>query len=169
MLAWPNPHPGKTVERVTYQSRNIAVTVLVAVTAGRKAAVVARQPSSAIKLSKARKLTKKARVEISAGRRPEAVRLLKQAVKTAWDYPDSYLSLGYLHEDAKDWRAAVQTYAALAQARPLHFEAYYRLGKCWEKLGDYSKAVESYERSLEVNFNQPETISARNAARKKNR
>jgi beta-galactosidase len=167
MLAWPNPYPAKTVERITYQGRNIAVTVLVAVTAGHKAAVVARQPSSASNLTQARKLTEKARTEIRAGRRPEAVRLLKEAVKTAWDYPDSYVSLGYVYEDAKDWRAAVQTYDALAQARPLHFEAYYRLGKCWEKLGDYPKAVESYERSLQVNFNQPETISARNDARSK--
>jgi beta-galactosidase len=167
MLAWPNPHPAKTVERVSYQSRNIAVTVLVAVTAGRKTEIAARPPSSKASLTQARKLTEKARAEISAGRRAEAVDLLKQAIQAAWDYPESYLSLGYVYEDAKDWGAAVQTYDALAQARPLHFEAYYRLGKCWEKLGDYPKAVESYERSLKVNFNQPETIAARNAARSK--
>ena len=72
-----------------------------------------------------------------------------------------------MREKAQEWAEAVGIYEGLLKRVPDQLEAYFRIGKCYEELSRWPKAVETYRRSLAVNPNQPPVIQALEAAKKK--
>jgi hypothetical protein len=102
-----------------------------------------------------------------AGNTNEAAAVLDRIRTASPIVPEVYLKLGYVFENARDWKRAIDTYERLLAAEPAEMEGYMRLGKCWEMLDEYPKAVRAYERGLDFDPNHPPLIAARNRASEK--
>ncbi len=166
MMAWVNPSPEKTISSIEFSSRNIGIPVLVAITIGEKTKAAARVPSTAEQTAKAIELAGKAKTLAENGDAAGAEKLYLEAIAHAWDCSQAHLGLGYLKEQKGLHKEAVDVYENLLHLLPSQFEGYMRLGKCYERLDDFPKAVETYRRSLDVNINQPDVMKALDDAKK---
>ena len=78
-------------------------------------------------------------------------------------YGFSYMELGATLYNSKqydnskvDFRNAIEQFERATQIDPNSWAAFKMKGKCYEMCGDYSKAVESYKKSLSIRDYQPE-------------
>ena len=167
------PNPDLVIRSIVFKSLQTGgIPVLVAVTAGRKrngdlekktvpqAAAVVKNVSKEEALGMARQYEALAKEPKPA----QAAALLREIFASAPVFPEVYLNLAYVFENAKNWAGAIEVYEKLVAAQPAEMESYLRLGKCWEMLDEYAQAVKSYERGLEVDPNQPPLVAARSAA-----
>jgi tetratricopeptide (TPR) repeat protein len=58
----------------------------------------------------------------------------------------------------QEWASAAEAYAAMTRVEPLNPGAWARRGVALHALGKYSEAVAAFERSLEINSQQPMTL-----------
>jgi hypothetical protein len=169
-MGWINPNPDKTVSTVSFESRKIGVPILVALTTARSTTpqeVTQRTTSSPEALKEAERLVQDGLRLLEDGATEQAAVTFRAAIRTAPDYCDAHLQLGYLSEKASKWDDAITIYEDLLKQVPDQLEAYSRIGACHEKLNRWEKAVETYRRSLAVNPNQPPVIQALAAAKKR--
>jgi hypothetical protein len=167
MMAWLNPKPKKDIESVTFVSMNKGIPVLVGITAGTKITVLARSKSTPEDLKKAEVLNAEGEKLLKDKKILEAESKFQKAIETAWDYPASYLSLGYLYEQQNELNKAIAVYEELLKAVPDELEAYIRIGKCQEIQGNLEAALETYRRSLAADINQPDVMKALEDVKKK--
>ena len=168
-MGWANPHPGKTIDTITFKSRKLGVPILVALTVGRKTETPAtkRSASSPAARQEAERLLQDGLGLVSKGATEEAESKFREAIRVARDCCDGYLQLAYLREKTGEWAEAIGIYEDLLEQVPDQLEAHFRIGTCYEKLKRWDKAVETYRRSLAVNPNQPPVIQALEAAKKR--
>ena len=118
-------------------------------------------------MSKAKSLNETGEKLLKNQKLAEAEKTFRKAIKTAWDYPSSYLNLGYLYEKQEKWDQAITVYEQLLEAVPTELEAFLRIGKCQETKGEFAKALETYRRSLKADINQPDVMKALEEVKKK--
>jgi len=168
-MAWVSPQPGKTITTITFESTNLGVPILVALTTAKEVAVPAVRSavSSPEAMKEAERLVQDGLRLLREGAAGEAEARFRKAIQVAPICPDGYLQLGYRREKAESWTEAIGMYEDLLKRAPNQLEAYFRIGKCYEELSRWPQAIETYRRSLAVNPNQPPVIQALEAAKKR--
>ena len=167
MMAWLNPQPEKTIKSVTFKSMNIGIPVLVGITAGTEKAKIIRKTSMKKQLAQAVSLNKTGEKLLKEKKLSKAEKSFREAIKTAWDHPASYLNLGYIYEQQEQWDKAIAVYEGLLEAVPTELEAFLRIGKCQEHQGKFKEALNTYRRSLKADINQPDVMKALDEVKKK--
>ena len=167
-MGWVNPQPGKAITTITFESKNLGVPILVALTAAKRAAAPAPKPASSSPkaMKEAERLVQDGLRLLREGAADQAGDRFRRAIRVAPTCWDGYLQLGYLREKAEAGAQAIGIYEDLLKQVPGQLEAYFRIGKCYEKLNRWPQAVETFRRSLAVNPNQPLVIQALEAAKK---
>jgi len=91
-----------------------------------------------------------------------AERHIRRALVLAPDHAEARTLLGWIElEVRRDYAAAIEHYAAVAQLRPNFPEAYNNLGVAWKKKGELDRAVENFSRALELRPDYGEAWSNR--------
>lgn len=68
------------------------------------------------------------------------------------------LKQAYGMEAKRDYRNAIRLYEQALELIPERLQPYRSIGSCYESLGDYGKAAETYRRSLDEDINQPDVL-----------
>jgi tetratricopeptide (TPR) repeat protein len=66
--------------------------------------------------------------------------------------------------EREDWQAVVDHMSRAVEERPWHDDAYNLMGFAYRKLGDYMKALDMYDRALQLAPNFPDAIEYRGEA-----
>lgn len=89
---------------------------------------------------------------------PEAENYYREAINHYPDLTQSYIDLGYILTFAEKFEEAVQVFEqASGLGEPL-FDVYWGLAYTYEKMGDFERVAECYERCLELLPSRAETI-----------
>ncbi len=75
---------------------------------------------------------------------------LLEFIKTSGE--DSFLQHALALEYVKigNEEAAKELFTAILQREPTYTGSYYHLGKLYERLGEYGKAIETYQKGMEI-------------------
>ena len=84
------------------------------------------------------------------GKRKEALRELNSAIENGEQGADIYAAKGHIQFELEQYDDAVKTYEKLLGAAPQHPTANFNLGICYEKLGRWQEASDSFQKALEV-------------------
>ena len=79
----------------------------------------------------------------------------------------SLLKKAYQAQQKKKYKKAIRIYEEALDLIPERLQPYRGIGSCYESLGDYSKAAETYQKSLDADFNQSDVLQLLNSAREK--
>lgn len=99
----------------------------------------------------------------SIGSRPEATRITPE-LESAYE---KLLKQAYARQEKQDYRGAIRLYEKALEMIPERLQPYRSIGSCYESLGDYAKAAETYRRSLDADINQPDVLERWNQVRQK--
>lgn len=80
---------------------------------------------------------------------------------------DKLLKQAYEQEKKQDYRGAILLYKRALEMIPERLQPYRSIGSCYESLGDYRKAAETYRRSLDADINQPDILQRWNLVKQK--
>lgn len=169
-MAWLNPHPERAIKNVTFESRMAGVPVLVAVTKGIRKGGLGDAGSgdiSARNPEQAKTLLSTARSLVAGKNREQARKSLASATKADPLLAEAWFELAALEEEEGEPMAAIRTYEAMIKALPDNLEALFRLAAAYESQSQWDDAEKIYNRSLEINRNQPEVLKALNALQNK--
>ena len=89
---------------------------------------------------------------------PEAAFAYKQATSLSPDNQDLLSNLGYMQLHAQDWDAATATYEAMLKVNESSYDANVHLAFIYQKNGDTESAIIYYEKALEGNANDIQTM-----------
>jgi Tfp pilus assembly protein PilF len=158
MMLWVNPRPDEPVVSVGFVNRRQkCVPILIGMTAA-----VRRDPvEAAAHLARAREILKEARVKLEAQQPDEGRKLLREAVALSPELMEAHERLADLGERAGDEDELIATYRRWTRANPRTPGPWNRLGELLERRKDYKGALEAYNRSLKVEWNQPPVIEAK--------
>jgi tetratricopeptide (TPR) repeat protein len=92
------------------------------------------------------------------GRVDEAIEQFELAAKSSGSNAYYYHHLGVIEFQRRDYRSALKHFKKAVSRDGSLADALYYIGEVYMKLGDPGKAVEAYERTLEVD---PNYLSAR--------
>src|ERR1035437_9513970 len=91
--------------------------------------------------------------------KPEgAGRLLSKAIEDGETDPALYAALGHIQYELRDYEAAAQTYATLADIDPKHRTASFNLGVCHGNLKQWSDAAAAFRRAFDADATRPESV-----------
>lgn len=98
---------------------------------------------------------RKQAVELFMDNKPvEAIPLLKNALQQYPDDPDLYMYLATSYEQMENYEAALQTCRdALSKVQGKKASFHYNMGNIYQKMKEYEKAVESYDRTIALDPN----------------
>jgi Tfp pilus assembly protein PilF len=111
--------------------------------------------------ARAKKRLEEGLAAFTAGKDTEARDLLQKALSEDGTLHAAHLALANVYEKLKDEDGALAAYRAWVKAGAKTPLPYNRLGEILEKRKDYRGALEAYVRSLQVEWNQPPIIEAR--------
>jgi tetratricopeptide (TPR) repeat protein len=103
---------------------------------------------------------------VKRGRRGEAVKMAEDWLRASPDRAGPYALDGYLRAEQGDLISARARFQQALDRDPLDARANVELGRVFEKLDRPDRALLLYERSLEVNADQPEVRQRAQALRK---
>lgn len=158
MMRWVNPRPETPVVAVRFSNPGRdAVPVLLGLTAAVKKDAKAAEAA----LAKAQDLFKKARDAMDANKKDDAKVLLQQAL-AAWPaLTAAHQALADLAEQSGNEDQVLEVYRRWTSSGARTPVPWNRLGTLLEKRKDYKGALEAYNQSLKVEWNQPPTIEAK--------
>ncbi len=99
----------------------------------------------------------------SVGSRPEATRITPE-LESAYE---KLLKQAHARQEKQDYRGAIRLYEKALEMIPERLSPYRSIGSCYESLGDYAKAAETYRRSLDADINQPDVLARLNQVQQK--
>jgi len=99
----------------------------------------------------------------SIGSKPEATKITPE-LDAAYG---KLLKRAYAMQEKRDYRNAIRLYEKALELIPERLQPYRSIGSCYESLGDYRKAAETYQRSLDADFNQPDLWTLLKEAKEK--
>ena len=73
----------------------------------------------------------------------------------------------YDAQKQKKYQEAVKLYEQALELIPERLQPYRSIGSCWESLGNYAKAAEAYQKSLDADYNQPDLWDLLKSAKEK--
>jgi len=160
-MLWVNPKPDVPVKTVRFANpENLMCPALIALTAAVKPGkndIKALAEAQA----KAQEWLQKGVAAMDAGKDTEAREAFQQAVKEDPKLDPAHQRLCELAERGKDENAILAAYKAWAAAGPHTPLPYNKIGAILEKRGDDKGALEAYEKSIKVEWNQPPIIEAK--------
>jgi hypothetical protein len=158
MMRWVNPRPEVSVVAVRFSNPGRdAVPVLLGLTAAVKKDAKAAEAA----LAKAQDLFKKARDAMDANKKDDAKTLLQQAI-AAWPaLTAAHQALADMAEQSGNENEVLEVYRRWTSSGARTPLPWNRLGAILEKRKDYKGALEAYNQSLKVEWNQPPTIDAK--------
>jgi tetratricopeptide (TPR) repeat protein len=92
---------------------------------------------------------------VDTGRPDRAFALMKNWAAQNPGFAEPPVELARLYEEVNDPQAALKYLEDAVQKDPNNARAWLALGLLREKSGDYTQAVQNYQRSLAINSNQP--------------
>lgn len=87
----------------------------------------------------------------------QAFIFITRAANAAPDDPEIQFMLGNVATMVRKYKDGARAYTAVLRVVPQHLDAYDGLAKCQLSLGDYPAAMQSYERAIAVNPDEPNT------------
>jgi hypothetical protein len=156
-MLWVNPRPEVPIAQIRFWGPNMSVPIQLGITAAVNAGVRVSEADAAL----AKEALKNALAADAANRAEDALRLLTEAVSRDPSLGDAYRALldvaGKTHDDEKILSAAwAWGISSCPAAMPWN-----RMGEILEKRGDGRGALEAYQKSLEIEWNQPPIMDAR--------
>jgi hypothetical protein len=159
-MLWVNPYPETPVRAVRFANpKQKACPILMALTA-----VVRDEKAAADRAAahaRAKELLDQSTAALDAGKDAAARQLLEKAVREDASLDAAYRALGGLCEKLKDEDGVLAAYRAWAAAGAKTPLPYNRIGEILEKRKDNARALEAYQRSLQIEWNQPPIIEAK--------
>jgi tetratricopeptide (TPR) repeat protein len=76
---------------------------------------------------------------------------LRRAIELQPHFPDAFVSLGVIEQNARNFRQAALYFQQAIRQDEAHWPAWYNLGTAWISIGDYDRAIASFERALRIN------------------
>ena len=95
-------------------------------------------------------LLQKAQIFLEAGEAVEAETILTRAIATLPDFAEAWNRRAVLYYVLKNYRKAIADCQEVLRLNPIHFGALHGLGLCYAALGEYSAAIETFRRALEI-------------------
>jgi tetratricopeptide (TPR) repeat protein len=99
----------------------------------------------------------------TAGDKPRAQAFFNECISMDYTNTLAYREKAIAEYDMGDYAAAIKTLEVALQVKKTYDEAYYWMGRCYEKLGKKEDAVEFYRTALQLS---PDYIEAKDALAK---
>jgi len=158
MMRWVNPRPEVSVVAVRFSNPGRdGVPVLLGLTAAVKKDAQGAQAA----LAKAQDLLKKARVALDAKKNDDAKALLRQAIAAWPGLTAAHEALADLAEQGGNEDEVLEVYRRWTGSGARTPLPWNRLGAILEKRKDYKGALEAYNQSLKIEWNQPPAAGAK--------
>jgi hypothetical protein len=159
-MLWVNPRPDVPVRAIRYFKTPdmISVHALMGLTALLKKDL---KPLSPEDLARVRELLGKAAAAVKSKDNDAAEKLFRQVLALAPKQWDAYQQLADLLEQKKSEEALFEHYQLWVRNGAVVPLPYNRVAEILEKKKDLRGALESYTRSLQVEWNQPPVIEAK--------
>jgi tetratricopeptide (TPR) repeat protein len=87
---------------------------------------------------------------MDAGESQAAERLLTQLIHELPDFAEAWNRRAVLYYSQRQYEKAIRDCESVIQLVPFHFGALHGLGLCQAALGNYSAAIQTFRRALEV-------------------
>jgi hypothetical protein len=159
-MLWVNPYPETPVRAVRFANPSQkACPILMALTAVVRDEKAAADRAAA--LARAKQLLDQATAAVEVGKDASARELLERAIREDPSLEAAYRALGGVCEKLKDEDGVLAAYCAWAAAGAKTPLPYNRIGEILEKRKDNVHALEAYQRSLQIEWNQPPIIEAK--------
>ncbi|MFY7963594.1 MAG: tetratricopeptide repeat protein [Chitinophagaceae bacterium] len=94
------------------------------------------------------------------GEKLNALKLFDKSISEDFHLSEAYLEKGYLLYEETKYKEALQNFIQLSQINQSYADAYYWIGKCSEALNDRQKAIDSYQKSLQLDSSIKEATIA---------
>ncbi|MCS6858919.1 MAG: tetratricopeptide repeat protein [Abditibacteriales bacterium] len=98
-------------------------------------------------------LMREAAALLQRGMRREAIQVLTTVIEQRPDFPEGYNQRAIAHYLNQDPALALADCEKAIALNPIHFGAWAGMGHCYLHLRNREKALEAYERALEINPN----------------
>lgn len=85
------------------------------------------------------------------GKPNDAIKILKELLKTKPEWEEASLLLGDIYQEEERLKEAVSVYLDAIQYHPENYDLYYNLGMVYTRLNDFQNAKEYYEKAAELN------------------
>lgn len=83
----------------------------------------------------------------------EAVEKLTEVIQVAPDFPEGHNQRAIAYFMLEDWEKSIDDCRAVIALNPFHFGAFAGIGHGYLRLGNLSRAIDAYQRALEINPN----------------
>lgn len=87
---------------------------------------------------------------LDAGETTEAEAILTGLIKEQPDFAEAWNRRAFLYYSTGDYRQSLADCQMVVEINPVHFGALHGMGLCYAALGQYSKAIKSFKRALEI-------------------
>jgi hypothetical protein len=159
-MLWVNPKPDVPIKAVRFDNPGrkgcpILISLTAAVKSDKSEAEVAAAQA------RAKELLAKGQTGFDANKDQEARDFFKQAADADPTLSGAHRMLAQVCERMKDEAGAMAAYQAWADAGATAPLPYNRIGEMLERKKDYKGALDAYTKSLQVEWNQPPIIAAK--------
>ncbi|MCF4966974.1 tetratricopeptide repeat protein [Nostoc sp. CMAA1605] len=87
---------------------------------------------------------------LDAGEITQAETTLTELIKEQPDFAEAWNRRAFLYYSIGDYRKSLADCQMVIQINSVHFGALHGMGLCYAALGQYSKAIKSFKRALEI-------------------
>ncbi|MBO9632591.1 MAG: tetratricopeptide repeat protein [Chitinophagaceae bacterium] len=77
----------------------------------------------------------------------EALAEFEACIQLDWKFTDAHLEKGLVYYEMKDYHKALDTFTFTTTVSNTNADAWYWIGRCYEAMGDNSKAIENYRKA----------------------
>src|SRR5580704_10373902 len=92
------------------------------------------------------------------GKRKEALKELNSAIESGDETAEVFAAKGHIQFELEQYDDAIKTYERLLAIAPRHSTAHFNLGICYEKIGRWAEATDSFTKALEVDPQREEAL-----------
>ncbi len=90
----------------------------------------------------------------------QALQQYDACIRKDWKYTEAYIEKGIILFNEQNIDEALNTFAIAAKVSVTYPDAYYWMGRCYEKIGKHTEARESYERAIALDGDYREAEEA---------
>lgn len=90
----------------------------------------------------------------------QALQQYEACIRRDWKFTEAYIEKGIILFNQQNIDKALNTFAIAVKVSVTYPDAYYWMGRCYEKIGKARDAKDSYERALVLDRNYPEAEEA---------
>ncbi len=87
---------------------------------------------------------------LDAGNITEAEEMLTQLIEAQPDFAEAWNRRAFLYYTNSEYEKSLADTQVAIELNPLHFGALHGMGLCYAALGEYARAINSFQRALEI-------------------